>query len=265
MIMRPGQIFIFALALSACAGPPARGQSAGSAAPPPTLRPNVYEIAPEQIAQEQQSPSFIEVSGSASVSVPTDRAQVSFAVETRGESAAEAANDNAAAMDRVLAALRSAGLPGLELETFGYSLQPQYATDPQRVRTVVAYMAQNTVRATVDDVDAVGRLIDAAIGAGTNRVASIAFTASDTEAARTQALAEAVRNARAQAVAMAEALGYALGAPLEVRGGADRPGPVPMAFAEAAVRTQAVPTPIEAGDQTVTANVTIRFALGPAR
>jgi uncharacterized protein YggE len=27
---------------------------------------------------------------------------------------------------------------------------------------------------------------------------------------------------------------------------------------------QAAPTPIEAGDQAVTANVTIRFALGPA-
>lgn len=264
MITRVGPIFIVTCALTACAGGPVRGQTAGADAPP-ALRPNIYEIAPEQVAREQQAPPFVEVNGSASVSVPTDQAQVSFAVETRGGSAAEAANQNAAAMDRVLSALRGAGLPGLDLETFGYSLQPEYATDQQRVRTVVAYVAQNTVRATVDDVDSVGRLIDAAIGAGANRVASIAFTASDTEPARTQALTEAVRNARVQATTMAEALGYRLGAPLEVRGGADRPGPVPMVFAEAAMRTQAVPTPIEAGDQTVTANVTIRFALGPAR
>jgi hypothetical protein len=168
-------------------------------------------------------------------------------------------------MDRVLSALRAGSLPGLELETFGYSLQPQYATDPQRVRTIVAYVAQNNVAATITDVNSVGRVIDLAIGAGANRVASIAFNASDTEPARRQALSQAVSNARAEAEVIAEALGYRLGPPLEIHGGADRPVPRPMAFsAEAARAVQAVPTPIEAGEETVNANVTIRFALGPA-
>lgn len=250
---KTAQILALACALGACAGPSARAQ---------TIQPNIYEIAPEQVPQTQQAPSFIEVSGDASVSVPADRAQVAFAVETRAETAAEASAANATAMDRVLSALRAASLPGLDLETFGYSLQPQYSTDQQRVRTIIAYVAQNNVRATVDDVDAVGRVIDAAIGAGANRVASIAFSASDTDEARAQAMTDAVRSARTEAELIASALGYRLGAPLEVRGGAQRPGPVPMAFANVA-RVQEVQTPIEAGDQTVTANVTIRFALGP--
>lgn len=258
---RPGQILALTCALAACAGPPVGGQQS----PGRSVAPNLYEVAPEQVAQAQEVPAFIEVSGNAAVSVPADEAQVAFAMETQAENAAEAASANAAAMDRVLAALRSGNLPGLELETFGYHLQPQYATDSQRVRRVAGYMAMNNVRATITDVDAVGRLIDLAVGAGANRVASIAFSASDTEAARAQAMAEAVRSARAEADVIARALGYALGAPLEVRGGAQRPNPVPMAFsAQEAVRVQAVPTPIEAGDQTVTANVTIRFALGPA-
>ena len=253
MMMRPAQILAMACALSACAGAPTRGQS---------IQPNIYEVAPEQVPQAQQAPAFIEVSGDASISVPTDQARVAFAMETRAETAAEAASANATAMDRVLSALRAAGLPGLDLETFGYSLQPQYSTDQQRVRSIVGYVAQNNVRATVDDVDAVGRVIDAAIGAGANRVASIAFSASDTEEAEAQAMTEAVRAARTEAELIAGALGYRLGPPLEVHGGAQRPGPTPMAFAEMA-RVQAVQTPIEAGDQTVTANVTIRFALGP--
>lgn len=253
MIRRPEQILAIASALTACAGPGARGQS---------IQPNVYEIAPEQIPQTQGEPPFVEVSGNASVSVPTDRAQVAFALETRAEAAAEAATENATAMDRVLNALRAGDLPGLELETFGYSLQPQYSTDQQRVRTIVGYVAQNNVRARVSDVDAVGRVIDVAIGAGANRVASISFSASDTDQARARAMTEAVQSARTEAELIAEALGYRLGAPLEVRGGADRPGPVPMMLE--AARVQAVQTPIEAGDQTVTANVTIRFALGPA-
>lgn len=261
MIRRSGQIFALICGLAACAGPSARGQSANG----PAISPNIYEVAPEQVPSGQEAPAFIEVGGNAAVSVPADRAHVAFAMETRAGSAAEAASANATAMDRVLATLRSAELPGLELETFGYRLEPQYATDAQRVRSVVGYAAMNNVRATITDVDAVGRLIDSAVAGGANRVASIAFSASDTEGARAQAMAEAVRSARAEAEVIAQALGYGLGAPLEVRGGAQRPVPVPMAFsAEAARAVQSVPTPIEAGDQTVTANVTIRFALGPA-
>jgi len=265
MITRPGQILIVACALTACAGP-----SAGSQATPPaavqSVRPNIYEIAPEQIPrQSQEAVAFIEVSGAATVSIPTDRAQVSFAMETRAASAAEAASANAEAMDRVLAVLRSGNLPGLDLQTFGYSLQPQYATDPARVRAIVGYAANNNVAATITDVDAVGRLIDLAIGAGANRVASIAFSASDTEPARTEALAEATRNARAEAEVIAASLGYRLGAPIEVRsGGVQRRTLTPIAMAEARAMQEAVPTPIESGDETVSANVTIRFALGPA-
>jgi hypothetical protein len=223
--------------------------------------PNIYEVAPEQIRQEPQAPPFIEVNGAATVEVPADQAQVSFAVETRAEVAADASAANATAMSRVLAALRDARLPGLEVETFGYSLQPQYATDPSRVRQVAGYAAYNNVRAAIDAVDQVGRLIDVAIGAGANQVASIAFVASDTEPARTAALAEAVRNARAQAEVIARELGFELGPPLEIRGGAERP--MPIAF-EAMRAVQVDATPIEAGDQSVSANVSVRFALGRA-
>jgi len=110
----------------------------------------------------------------------------------------------------------------------------------------------------------VRRVIDVAIGAGANRVTSVSFYALDTEAARAEALAEAVRNARAEATVIAESLGYRLGPPLEVNGGAQRPVPrreSDMIMLSAA--RQAAPTPIEAGDQTVTASVSIRFALGP--
>ena len=265
MTRRPVQTVALTWALAACAGPQIGGPSTARAQVP-DIAPNIYEVAPEQVRTSQEPLPFIEVSGNASVSVPTDQAHVAFAMETQDATAAGAASSNATAMDRVLAALRSGGLPGLELETFGYRLQPQYSTDQQRVRRVAGYTASNNVRATITEVDAVGRLIDLAIGAGANRIANIAFSASDTEEARAQAMAEAVGNARAEADLMARALGYSLGPPLEVRGGAQRPGPVPMAFAaEAARAVQAVPTPIEAGDETVTANVTIRFALGPAR
>jgi uncharacterized protein YggE len=260
---RPHLTFCFALA--ACASPGVQSP-AGAATPLERVSPNIYEVAPEQVAAAQapspQQP-FIEVVGTASVEVPADEAQVAFAMETRATDASDASAANAAAMARVFAALRAGGFQDLVLETFGYSLQPQYATDDTRVRSIVGYVAFNNVRATIGNVEDVGRLIDVAVAAGANRVASIAFAASDTEAARRQALAAAVANARAQAQAIAAALGYELGPPLEIHGGAQRPAPIPVAYEARPMMAQAAPTPIEAGAQTVDASVTIRFALGP--
>lgn len=261
---RSHEIVALVAALTACAGPPAGGQ-VGPSADDPRAGLHIYEVAPEQVRATPDT-GFVEVSGSGLVMVSPDRAVVSFAMETRAASAAGAASANADAMDRVLGAVRGASLPGLELSTFGYSLQPEYSTaNNQRTREIVAYIVHNNVRATVSDVDAVGRLIDVAIGAGANRVADISFSASDTGDAEREALAMAVRDARAQAEVIAQALGRRLGAPIQVHGGAQRPMPQrgdQLVFFRAA-EAQAAPTPIEAGDQSVTASVTIRFALGP--
>ncbi len=249
---RIGRATLVATVVSACGGPPAVGQPAPAPSPVVTV-------------QEAQEPGWIQVNGSATIAVDPDRASVSFAVETRAVDASGAAQANADAMDAVLRALRSANLTGLDVETFGYSLRPEYSpNNNQRTREIVAYAAFNNVQATVTDPALVGRVIDVAIGAGANRVAGISFFASDTEAARTEAMAQAVRDATAEARVIAETLGYRLGAPLEVNGGAMRPGPLAMEMDFAmSGRAQAAPTPIEAGSQTVMANVSIRFALGP--
>lgn len=262
---KSGHVAVWATFLTACAGPSAGGQT--PAADPGSLgRLHVYEISdddPRLVSMQNQEPGWIEVSGTGSVDVQPDRARVTFAMETRAAAADAAAGANADAMAAVLAAVRSAALPGLEVETFGYSVRPEYAmSNDQRTREIVAYTVLNNVGATITDVDAVGRLVDAAIGAGANRVGGISFFASETEAARREALSRAVRVARAEAEVMAESLGYRLGRPLQVNGGADRPTPM-LYQAEMAMMARAADTPIEAGDQTVTARVTIRFALGP--
>lgn len=215
------------------------------------------------VAAAQEPPPFIEVSGSATVPVTPDRVQASFAVETHAADAATASAGNAELMDAVVRALKQSGIRGLEVETFGYSLRPEYAyAEPQRARTIDGYTALNHIRASATDVSAAGRLVDTAIRAGANRVSSLAFEASDTDRAREEALGRAVASAAAQARAMAAALGRSLGPPLEVRGGAQLP--FPRGGGEIAMlrAAEAVDTPIEAGDLTVSANVTIRFALG---
>jgi uncharacterized protein YggE len=217
----------------------------------------------DQNVPQEADPSTLEVSGTGEVSVPADRARVSFAVETEGKTAGDAARANADAMDAAISSLRGSEAPGLVIETHGYGLQPQYANrnEPGQGPQIVGYRATNTISVVTTDVDAVGRLIDAATAAGVNRVASLAFDAQDTEAARKEALAEAVRRARGEAEAIADALGVPLGRVLQVRGGAENPSRPPVAYARG-LTMEAASTPTEAGAQTVRASVTITFALG---
>jgi uncharacterized protein YggE len=263
------QVATLAILLTACAGPSAVGQPPASD-PEELGRLHLYEVPLEDVpatAQAAADSGWIEVTGVGTVEVSPDRARVSFAMETRAEAADAAADANAEAMTRVIDALRGADFPGLDLSTFGYALRPEYALEnDQRTRRIVAYTVLNNIAATIEDVASVGRLIDTAIRAGANRVGGISFYREDTEAARREALAEAVRTARAEAEVIAAALGRTLGAPLEIRGGADRPQPRTFqgeTIRALGVAARAADTPIEEGDQTVTANVWIRFALGP--
>jgi uncharacterized protein len=263
-VKRPFHVAVMGLALAACGGAGATGQTTPPVREGELERPIVYDVPVErgQPHGEENERAFIEVNGVASVTVPADLARVSFAVETRAMTASDAAGENALLMDAILRSVRGGDVPGLTLETFGYTLRPEYSFDQNRVRTIEGYTALNNVRAVTTDVDAIGTVIDLAIAAGANRVASIAFEAADIEPARAEALALAVRHARAQATTIAETLGHELGAALEVRGGADPPMPRSIDMDMMLMRAEA--TPIEPGERTVNASVTVRFALGAA-
>jgi uncharacterized protein YggE len=222
-------------------------------------------------AQEHSEPGHDEpvagvlhVTGAGSVEVQPDRARLSFAVETEAEDARGAAARNAELMEAVLAALRGAAGPGLTLETSGYNVIPVYEQrrpDGPRTPRIVGYRVVNQVSAVTDELDGVGDLLDAGLGAGSNRISGLSFFVSDSSDARDEAYARAVADALRQARAMAAALGVELGPVEEVRGNSSPGQPRPMGdvmmAAEAAART-----PVEAGSTTVTASVTIRFRLG---
>jgi len=206
----------------------------------------------------------LQVSGQAQVQVEADRTVISFAVETEAPSARTASQRNAEMMDSVHRALRGLDIPGLDLETYGYALSPEYRRpEPRETNTMViaGYRVANQIRVTFPGTDRAGEVLDTGIGSGANRVVNLVFQASDTREARLEALRRAVRAARGEAEAMAEAMGVSLGPALEVRGGASGETPRPMAMAYSRAEGAAPSTPVEAGDQTVSANVTIIYRI----
>jgi uncharacterized protein len=218
----------------------------------------------EAQANQDRDPPVLVVSGTARVEVAPDRARISFAVETEAETAREAGDANARLMDRVIEAVRGTELRGLRVETSGYTLTPRYRTvRDDRTREIAGYTARNHVQVIVDEVEPVGRIVDAALDAGANRVAGLQFEVRDPEPHRREALRQAVAQARGEAEVMAEALGVRLGSPQHVQGGAEIPFPrgAQLRMEVMAMADEAPMTPVEAGLQTISANVTIRFLI----
>jgi uncharacterized protein len=194
----------------------------------------------------------ITVQGTASlISVP-DRAELSFGVESQGQTARAALSANAAEMRRVLAAVKAAG--GTELKTQSVSLSPRY----NERNEVQAFVATNTVSATIKEIEKAGALIDAAVNAGANQVYGPSLTRGDQSGLYRSALKAAVADARASAQALASASNLSLGRITAIVEGGGAPQPVPFAAEKA---MDAGSTPIEPGTQQVSALVSVTFSV----
>jgi uncharacterized protein len=210
--------------------------------------------------------SSIRVSGEARVSARPDRVQIDIGVSSQAEHSEQAAADNARQVDRVLAALRPAAGAGAELKTISYSLTPNYQYHPGGGQpTLTGYTALNIVRVTLDDLGRMGGVIDAATGAGANRVQGIQFTLRDQDAVRAQALREAAVRARAEADVLASSLGLKILRVLTVEESSPRVMPIrPLVMGGMRAAAAEVATPVEEGTIDITADVTLSVEVGPA-
>jgi uncharacterized protein YggE len=208
------------------------------------------------------SPSIrtIEVDGSGEVRTSPDTADLDLAIDTQAKTAEEAASLNAALATKVIDALKSKLGDKGRVTTGGYSLDPQYDQRPVEKPRIIGYNAQNSVTVHTGALDLVGALIDSAIAAGANRVNSLNFSVENNTTARTQAIAIATRDARAQADALAAALGVKLGKVLKATTVSEA-RPVPMRMARAAFMTASAATPVEPAEVSVPATVSLTFEI----
>ena len=148
----------------------------------------------------------ITVSSTATVETAPDVAVVDVSVRSEDPDGEQAFAQNAEDMQRVLDALKGAGIAEEDIRTLNVSLdrRTQGRGEPSE-RTV--FVASNSVEVMVRDLDAVGTVIDAAVGAGADEVRDIRFELSDPTNVRAQALEQAVEGAREKADALAGAAG----------------------------------------------------------
>src|SRR6476659_73691 len=162
-------------------------------------------------------PPSISTSGVGAPSVVPDRAMVSVAVESQGQTAAAAGAENAQLQSKVIDAVKAAGVAAAQIRTSGYNVFPEYtqATGGKGPR-ISGYRAHNTVQVEVRNLESVGKVIDAVLAAGATNLGGLSLFASNTDAARRESLQKAVAKARADAEVAAAAAGGSLGALLEL-------------------------------------------------
>ena len=184
----------------------------------------------------------VTVSGTATIRSDPDEATVTLGVRTQAITAEAAMRDNANRMNDVIQAIRREGVAADDIATAWVSLYPQY--DDAGI-TIVGYVAENQVYATVRNMDAIGAVIDAAIEAGANLSSGITFGLSEENAGVEEALADAVEDARSKAEALADSTGTQLGAVITVaEGGGTSPEPLYRDYAVAEAAAAGAP-PIE--------------------
>jgi uncharacterized protein YggE len=206
------------------------------------------------------------VTGQGSASAAPDIGAVRAAVETDGKTAAEALATNSALAAQVIETLKAAGVAARDIRTSGLIVQPLYgdSSGSQRRRSpeVVGYRVINAVMVTIRDPGAMGAVLDSVVRSGANRIDSISFGLSDDSALGDEARRAAVTDAKRRASVLAEAAGVALVRVLSIAdGGAGGP---PVVLHRGAMMAEAAAVPIETGESTVRANVTMVWEIGPA-
>lgn len=209
-------------------------------------------------------PPGLLVHGHAEIKVTPDIGYIAVSVVTQSREPATASRENAVRSQAVVAALKDAGVADKDIQTLGYDIEPQYSNG--NTPAIVGYQVTNSIQVTIRSLPKAGSVVDTAVKAGATNVSGLTFDLSDRHHAEGEALAAAIANARSKADLMAGASGVTLGSLLRIS--EDTAPVVQPLFADrvfASAMASPVPTtPISAQQITITADVTLFYAILPA-
>ncbi|MGH7711389.1 MAG: SIMPL domain-containing protein [Gemmatimonadaceae bacterium] len=213
-----------------------------------------------------EPPPAIIVSGEGKRTMAPDRASVFLAIHNRGRTPTLAGSENARIATAIRNAVQAVGVDRAQISTLNYNVQPDIdiIQGPQgrETRRDSAYIATNTVRVEIRNLDLVSRVIDTSLTAGATNVMSVSYWLSDLTRPRREATVEAVRLARENAEAIASAAGGSLGDLIEITTQPVRifsQQPEMQVAYRTADMAMAAPTPVSPRDIDVTAYVTARW------
>lgn len=223
---------------------------------------------PEREHEVVEHPALITTSASAEIKVRPDSMHTDLGVRVEAKTLSEARNDLASRMRRLTKAIADVNVKGLSVRTSQLDISPiETEAKEGRPSRIVGYRAESSLRLRLEGValeelgDVSARIIDAGVRAGANRVEGVSFYLANPEPEQARALKLAVKKAEAQARVMAEAAGVRLGTVQSLDGS---PGHREYAYRKMLMAASfegggGAPTPIEPGEITISAEVSVKY------
>lgn len=208
------------------------------------------------------------VTGSATTQTKPDKVTVSLGVETTNAKAKTALAANSELMNKIINALKIAGVSENETSTSSFTITPNrdYTIDKD-LGKLVGFTVSNSIQIDSYNVNDSSEWIDISVASGANNVNNIYFSVSDKklEGIKNELLKEAIGNAREKADIAASTLGLEITGIKTINIDQATPfftGPMPYGVESLKSDAASLATPIIAGEQDISMTVSIVFLLG---
>ena len=214
---------------------------------------------PAVAADDESDISKLRVDGEGKVTAAPDMATIVLGVQTRSTSAASAVEENAKLMNQTINALLDAGINESQMQTSRFSLTTMPQDEPlgaDSKQQPPIFLATNQVTVKLDDTEGVGRVLDAAVGAGSNSIQEVKFDLRDPTPQNDEAMTIAIKDAQRKAQVAASAAGLELGRILEMTVGYGYVMEASRSYSYAMAAT-----PIQPGEMEVTASVNLVYEI----
>lgn len=214
-------------------------------------------------APQASDATLLNISAQAEARRVPDVATLSAGVVTQAVDGNTAMRENAVQMDKVMAAIKAAGIAERDIQTSGINLSPQYRYAENEAPKVTGYQAGNTVSLKVRDITKLGKVLDSLAAQGANQINGPSFEIDQPEPVYDEARLAALKKAQARAETYAKSLGLRVRRIVSISEGGQggfRPMPV-MAMASRNAKME-MDTAVSPGETTVSVNLDVVFELG---
>lgn len=208
--------------------------------------------------------TLLNISAQAEARRVPDVATLSAGVVTQAVDGNSAMRENALQMDKVMAAIKAAGIAARDIQTSGINLSPQYRYAENEAPKITGYQANNTVSLKVRDITRLGKVLDSLAAQGANQINGPSFEIDQPEPVYDEARLAALKKAQARAETYAKSLGLRVRRIVSISEGNQggfRPMPM-MAMAAGRSAKAEMDTAVSPGETTVSVNLDVVFELG---
>jgi len=214
-----------------------------------------------QVQLQSISGTRLDVVATGEVNRIPDIARISAGVVTQAQTASAAIAQNAERMNRVIAALKRAGIAERDIQTSSISLNPEYRYVQDQTPVLTGYRASNEVTVRFRDIAESGTILDALVAQGANQINGPMLSIDKPDEALDEARKQALTKARARAETYARALGMRVKRIVSVSEAGAATPPYPIVVERMAMQDASASSKIVPGEQSLTTSLSVVFEL----